>query len=167
MDKKASISVAKSEDAIILRTAEMRDITKLRKWKNASREFFFQKNIIGTNQQQEWFDAYQDRPKDYMFIVVVNQIPVGCMGIRRIDEEWDVYNVILGMAKYGKIGIMSMALQSMIKFASTKESLPITLKVLKQNPAVSWYQKNGFVVDSDKGEYFRMIYQPTSILREV
>ena len=134
-----------------------KDLSNLRQWKNDHREFFFYKEEISSEQQQDWFCEYQKRLDDYMFIVKVDDVEIGCMGIRLFSDAWDIYNVI--RANQNGKGAMSSALQSMIRFAESRHSFPITVKVLKNNVAVDWYKKNGFVEISEHPDYFGMVYE--------
>ena len=148
-----------NSNQLTLRTAEEKDIENLRLWKNMNKDFFFYKNEISIEQQKTWFDQYLSRPDDFIFIVELNdQIPIGCMAIRKLEVEWDAYNIILGNSNFGKNGYMSIAFKKMLKFAFEKNSLPITLKVLKENPAVTWYEKNGFKKISIEESHFYMKY---------
>jgi ribosomal protein S18 acetylase RimI-like enzyme len=153
------INVEAGTEQVILRAATDHDLSNLRCWKNAQREFFFHRDEITAEQQQAWFSAYQTRLEDYMFIVTVNEQPVGCMGIRYSKDGWDVYNVILGETTYGKRGFLGKAFQAMLLFALQQRPCPITLKVLKHNPAVTWYQKQGFDITSHHQDHFRMAFK--------
>lgn len=155
-----------SEKTMQIRSANNDDLSNLRKWKNAQREFFFYKEEISAEKQIEWFSAYQNRLEDYIFMVIVNEKPIGCMGIRLIDEVWDIYNVILGIEEFGGKGYMSSAFKEMLGFALGHHQVPITLQVLKHNPAVSWYQKKGFVITSEQPDYFCMLYQPENFKKD-
>lgn len=154
-----SINVPGELSPTVLRSASRLDLLNLRNWKNVRREFFFHTAEIAQEQQLAWFDAYLSRPNDYMLIVDVNKRAIGCMGIRLLADEWDVYNVILGNEMHAKKGYMSKAFQAMIAFASKQKFLPIKLKVLKHNPAVSWYQKQGFEIVSEQEDHFQMIFK--------
>jgi RimJ/RimL family protein N-acetyltransferase len=150
-----------NDDSITLnlRTAVENDIENLRIWKNMNKDFFFYKKEITESQQKEWFNQYLSRSDDYIFIVELNnQFPIGCMGIRKLENEWDAYNIILGESEFGGKGYMSIAFKKMLDFASNCESLPITLKVLKENPAVTWYEKNGFKKIAIEDSHFYMKY---------
>jgi ribosomal protein S18 acetylase RimI-like enzyme len=153
------INVPDELNQIVLRAASRLDLLNLRNWKNAQRAFFFHTAEITHEQQQAWFDAYLPRPNDYMLIVDVNERAIGCMGIRLLAGEWDVYNVILGDEMYARKGYMGKAFQAMIAFAAAQMFLPITLKVLKHNPAASWYQKQGFEIVSEQADHFKMIFK--------
>lgn len=130
---------------VALHSIKLSDQENLRNWKNANRQSFFYQQIISSDDQQKWFEAYLKRDDDFMFIVMAAE-PIGCMGFRFSDQVWDVYNVILGRPEFGRKGHMSHALQMMCSFARQLALIPITAKVLKDNPAVSWYKRNAFRV---------------------
>ena len=145
--------------SLTIRSANENDLENLRQWKNEQREFFFYKDIITPEQQRAWFVKFQARNHDYMFIVDLNGKAIGCMGIRMFDEVWDIYNVILGLPDYGKKGYMGQALQAMLTYAQSVSQSPITLQVLKANPAVEWYKKNGFVAIAEQADHYSLIHQ--------
>jgi ribosomal protein S18 acetylase RimI-like enzyme len=145
-----------------LRSATATDLENLRMWKNSQNEFFFHQKLISTVQQQQWFSQFAERPHDYMLIVYVDSKAIGCMGIRLLKSEWDIYNVILGDATYGRKGHMGHALSKMIDMILQQRDLPITLKVLKHNPAVGWYLKNGFVCLFEADDHYGLSYQATN-----
>lgn len=142
------------------------DLSQLRQWKNDHREVFFYKGEISEEQQIKWFREYQERPDDYMFMVLSENIPIGCMAIRLIDKEWDTYNIILGLRlpEYLGKGLMSEGLREMLRIAVSIYPIPVTAKILRDNPAIEWYKKNGFVVKSEHfdlrpSDYYLMTYQ--------
>lgn len=141
-----------------IRTITLADLENLRAWKNAHRMFFFHQEEIQPIQQEQWYSRYLQCSEDYMFIVEAEGHAVGCMGIRLLADGWDVYNVILGVTEYAGRGIMARAFQLMLQFASDRKHQPINLNVLKQNPAIGWYQKNGFQITSDGGGHFVMLH---------
>jgi RimJ/RimL family protein N-acetyltransferase len=146
-----------------LRAAAVADMEHLRAWKNAQRQFFFYQEVISPEQQRTWFDAFVQRPDDYMLMVEYQGTPMGCMGIRLLETEWDIYNVILGDGTHGKQGHMGRAFAAMLALAQQQHDLPITLKVLKHNPAVGWYLKNGFVKASEAEDHYGLHYQAANI----
>lgn len=148
---------------VLLRSANKDDLPNLRQWKNAQKAYFFYQSDISESQQREWFAAYQQRPDDLMFMVCVDGRAIGCMGIRLRGEVWDVYNVILGVTERGGKGYMGAAFQAMLHFALERHLKPVTLQVLKHNPAVSWYEKNGFVMTSEQSDYFCMRFDAEKI----
>ena len=136
----------------------MNYLNDLRVWKNRNKNFFYYKKNISMSEQRSWFQSYLDRPSDYMFVVLFNGDRVGCMGVRNIGLAWDVYNIILGEVHYGGRGIMSSAFQAMLRFCGEQNELPITLEVLKDNPAINWYRKNGFLPIYESADSVNMKY---------
>ena len=133
------------------------NIEDLRVWKNEHREFFFLKEKINVEQQVIWFDNYLLNPDDFMFVIKKAGLSIGCMGIRWQDNVWDIYNVILGRKEFSSLGMMTKAFNAMLDHAYSIKNSSITLKVLKDNPAVKWYLKNNFSIASEFDEYFSMV----------
>lgn len=122
------------------------DLERLREWKNQNRESFNYKELIPREAQVGWFHAYLQRPDDHMFIVKVDNVPIGCMGFRLESGALEIYNVILGAREMGGRGSMGKAIALMCSFIRVQYGdLRIGLRVLKVNPAVGWYKRNGFV----------------------
>lgn len=122
------------------------DLPLLRQWKNEHKDAFFHKEDITEERQREWYREIEGRDNDFMFMVVTGEIPVGCIGVRLIDEKWDIYNVIMGDPRYRNKGLMRKALDEVIKFAVTRRNVPVRCKVIEGNPAVGWYSRNGFKI---------------------
>jgi ribosomal protein S18 acetylase RimI-like enzyme len=158
MAEKKQVAIEVSH-ALSLRSATQQDLGFLRAWKNDQRQFFFHQDPISIEQQQQWFDNFKQRPYDHLLMVEVNAKAMGCMGIRLLDSEWDIYNVILGDAAYGKQGHMTRAFAAMLRMALQQNDTHITLKVLKHNPAHGWYLKNGFVTTFEAEDYYGLRYQ--------
>lgn len=144
---------------LTLRAADWNDQDSLRNWKNNNRQFFFNKAVILPEQQMEWFRGYGARERDYVFMVEVGGRAIGCMGVRLLEDDWDVYNVILGEPAEGGKGHMSRALRLMLAFAYRTRQCAVQLKVLKANPAAGWYEKNGFQVVAEGADYLLMRHE--------
>ena len=138
---------------LTLRSIDHEDLERLRRWKNENREAFFFKGTISEQDQRDWYEAYLERPRDFMFIVEVEGCAVGCMGIRLLEDGWDVYNVIRSEAGLGGKGYMSRALDLMCAYASRVVRSSISAKVLRANPALSWYRGRGFEAVDTKDDY--------------
>lgn len=145
----------------LIRPITSEDLDLLRIWKNDNKDAFFSRQVITFNEQLKWYCAYLDRDNDYMFAVLSPTGSIaGCMGVRFISHQkyWDVYNVILGDLRFKGSGLMSKALLELIEFAKQKDDLPIKLVVLSNNPAVGWYEKNGFTSESENSTSIIMCY---------
>ncbi len=156
--KQYCVDVVGADKQLYLRCAELPDIEYLRLLKNAHRQFFFYKKEITADQQEAWYSAYHARQDDFMFIVWLGDVKIGCMGIRLLDDKWDIYNVILGDNNFKGTGIMGRSFQAMLSFAHGRRDAPIGLSVLKNNPAIWWYKKNGFKIDSENSDHFEMSF---------
>lgn len=141
------------------------DLERLRGWKNQNRESFNYKELISTEAQVRWFNAYRQRPDDHMFIVKVANVPIGCMGFRLESGALDIYNVILGVREMGGRGCMGTAIALMCSFIRVQYGdLRIGLRVLKANPAVRWYKRNGFIEVGEVGDCFLLqLDRPTLV----
>ena len=143
-----------------IRLIKESDLLNLMVWKNNYKSSFFYQKDITESEQKIWYLKYLENDRNFMFIVEVdsNTSCIGCMGIRLINNYWDIYNVILGNNLYSKKGHMSNALKQMINFANSLNSLPIKLDVLDDNPAVKWYLSNDFVIIEKGLNYYSLQY---------
>lgn len=139
--------------AVRLRGIEESDLADLRLWKNANRRAFFFKSEITLEGQRAWFQGYLARPDDYMFLVESGAVRVGCMGFRLEGGAADCYNII-GVVQ-GK-GLMTSAMRLMCSYILKEHTDRIGCRVLKDNPAVGWYKKCGYVVTADGPDYHQM-----------
>jgi RimJ/RimL family protein N-acetyltransferase len=140
-----------------MRTIGADDIELLRGWKNAHRQFFFYKEIITPEQQQAWYRRWSQEPDDHMFVVEVENRSAGCIGTRLFQDTADVYNVILGDKQFGGKGIMSEALWATVAFSQfLYQRLPVCVRVLQTNPAIGWYERNGFTRIAANDEFVTM-----------
>jgi ribosomal protein S18 acetylase RimI-like enzyme len=58
---------------------------------------------------------------------------------------------------------MGKAFQTMLTYAQSVRKCPITLQVLKSNPAAAWYKKYGFVATAEKADHYSLVYQSNTI----
>jgi len=143
-----------------LRTINEGDIETLRGWKNEHREFFFYKEVITEEQQQVWYKRWSQEVYDHLFIVEVEMRRVGCIGTRLFKDTADVYNVILGDKQFGGRGIMSEALCATVAFSQfLYPGLPVCVRVLQANPAIGWYERNGFTRITANDEFVTMKWE--------
>ena len=123
-------------------TAE--DNRTLREWRNAAADAFFERAPITQEDQQRWFESYLTRREDFLFMVMEADAARGCLGVRMRDGEWDIYNVIRGTRTIGSRGFLACGLKMLVAFARSRAELPVRAIVLAENPAVLWYERNGF-----------------------
>jgi RimJ/RimL family protein N-acetyltransferase len=151
---------------LVLRSAGWDDQEQLREWKNAHRRFFFFQDVITPDMQRRWFEGHLQRPDDHLFTVVAEGSTIGCMAVRRLEDgSLDVYNVIGGPGR-GR-GLMSLAIRAMCRFAVDRYRAPVRLKVLKGNPAVGWYLRNGFRPVGEGDGHLVLELDPAALAAEV
>src|SRR4051812_41190534 len=146
-----------------LRMIDVGDIEELREWKNANKNSFFLQQEITPEQQGEWYAKFRDREDDLMFVVeqLVNEQweKIGCMGFRLLPDEGcvDGYNIIrsrkIGNASFS----MTDAFRTMLAYADSQyPDIPLQVKVLSGNPAIAWYEQNGFATVESRDGYYLM-----------
>ena len=146
-----------------LRMIGIGDIEDLREWKNANKNSFFSQQDITSEQQGAWYAKFREREDDFMFVVeqMVDERweKIGCMGFRLLlDEDCvDGYNIIRSR-KVGESSFsMSDAFRTMLAYADSQHpDMPLRVKVLSGNPAVAWYERNGFATIDERDDYYLM-----------
>lgn len=162
---KHNYRIAKPNEIVWLRSAQATDLENLRTWKNAHRERFFHQDEITPEQQVEWFEQYQQRETDLMWIVMVADKAIGCMGFRWISHSWDIYNVISADPEYQGKGWMAKALRTMEAYATRIMPETIMARVLRNNqPALSWYRNQGYFSAEAYDIYFVLAHSDTKKL---
>lgn len=132
------------DDRVQLRSIDVSDLDLLREWKNANRQYFFDREKISRDQQATWFAGFLRRSEDHMFMVQVDGSPIGCMGFRLRAGEIDFYNIIRGRRHIAP-GVMHLALQHLIRIVQDEfPGLKVRVRVVAGNPATSWYRRCGF-----------------------
>lgn len=132
------------------------DLEFVRILKNTNRQAFFTKSWINRKKQIEWYQTYKDRKADTMFIIHQGRARIGCMGIRQLENEWDLYNVLIANGEHRGRGVMSVALSKIIAYTLMIKELPIRARVLSNNTALQWYRKNNFVVELEMQDHMVM-----------
>ena len=147
-----------------LKEIDLDDIEYLREWKNKHRNSFFHKEVITSEQQSKWFDSYSIDPENNMFVVMLANKAVGCMGYRMKDDIIDVYNIMRGVDTNDENFKMSDAFKLMLNYIHYKYHKKITCVVLNDNPAFQWYIKTDFLVRYEYKEHSFLEYHPKKFL---
>ena len=83
--------------------------------------------------------------------------PIGLWKVTRSLTEWQLLQVQLLPSRQG-VGIVSSLLRSLLAEAKMA-SVPVTLNVLKVNPARRLYERLGFRVVGESEHSYRMRYE--------
>ena len=154
---KKSFRIFSTDNAIELETIADDDLEMIRKWKNENRYAFFYDKIITPEEQEQWYKGYLEREDDFILIIELNSIKVGCLGFRLLEDSVDIYNVILGHKGYGSKGVMSRASQILYSYIIDNYNRTIELKVLaNNNTAINWYKKNGFFETGNQDNFINL-----------
>lgn len=153
-----------------LRTITKNDIENLRSWKNENKTSFFLNQDITPEQQEKWYGNFITLEHDYMFIIEQNVgkewSAIGCMGFRKLENEGciDAYNIIRARKIEPCSFTMTDAFGIMLTYAASLfPGLPVRVKVLTNNPAVGWYQKNHFSIVTVVNDYNLMELEKDSL----
>ena len=86
-------------------------------------------------------------------VICLDGVPAGLLKAHRTDSEWVVVQFQVTPALQGR-GIGESVLHTVLR-AAQADALPVTLKVLKGNPAKRLYDRLGFeVVDEDETQFY-------------
>lgn len=91
-------------------------------------------------------------------VICIDGAPAGLLKAHRTDTEWVVVQLQITPALQGR-GIGERALRTVLR-AAQADALPVTLKVLKGNPAKRLYDRLGFEIVSEDGSQFHMRRAP-------
>lgn len=142
-----------------LKEIDSSDLEDLRTWKNANKQYFFHKEDITAEQQENWFFSYVERGTDDLMFVVQEQetngafINTGCMGYRKRDAIVDVYNIMRGRRVDSDNGVkMKDAFMLMNAYVNDTCNEDITCVVLSDNPTRTWYEACEFELQESSEE---------------
>jgi RimJ/RimL family protein N-acetyltransferase len=125
------------------------DIERVRQWRNQDsiRTSFIDQNIISSEQQQKWFQLYLEKVSDMMFIIEVNNQPVGAAALYNMNESSIEFGrLMIGESSALGKGIGAEASQLLVRFAINELRLQkVYLYVFANNVrAKSIYEACGF-----------------------
>ena len=112
----------------------------------------------------EWDEAWQHKyfaehfDPDHCEIIVADFKDIGVISVIRAETEIFLKYVEL-FPEYQRQGIGTKLLQSLCAEAKRK-ALPLTLQVLKVNPARGLYERLGFLITGETGTHYRMVRKP-------
>ena len=142
------------------------DLEFLRIWKNNHKEVFFYQKEISKQAQKKWYSGYLGRNlnnEDFMYIVNYKGNDVGCIGYRIIDNQIDIYNVILGDDRFKGKHLITQAIKQLCQFLHLSYNFNITAKVLINNyKALKWYLDNGWIDISTFDNYILLKWEDES-----
>ncbi len=136
-----------NNETYVIRPVEFRDIELLRQWKNQHAQYFHHKTEISSAEQIRWFEAFETREDQQIFICETHGKSIACVGFKRRGESSvELFNLMCGSVEHRGTGVVSIFFQEMTRLLINVGVFDITLEVLKTNlRAVQWYFRQGFV----------------------
>ena len=146
---------------LIIRQLERQDIELLRTWRNDSREYFFNKEIISRDAQVGWYERYINKSNDYMFTAVdrkTNKI-CGFAGVYDFkDKQCEFGRIVTGENAGRGIGTeMTMAICELVfdnygvgrivsevlvsNIASNRMFIKAGFSLIKEKDNINYYEK--------------------------
>ena len=140
---------------ISLRKITEADAPLLVRWRNENVEFFPSGIIL--EEHLSWFQGYLKNPSDNMFIVLLDDMPIGCLSMTIKDGRGELGRVIMGDKTAIRKGFMGEAFRQLMN----AYGLPLYwLKVYSWNMvAIRFYEHNGFKAIRTEGEYLIMEHE--------
>lgn len=125
------------------------DLESLRQWKNSNRDRFFHSAIITPADQVAWFQGYETRSEDFIFIVENDHEALGCLGVRLLDGQgWEIYNVMRVVRGGVATRALMEALHRVIAFTQERIPAPVFGRILKTNRASIQFAYRTNIIDS-------------------
>lgn len=102
--------------------------------------------------QEEWYKSYKKNINDTVYIIYLEDKPVGAISTSLSSKDVEIGRVMIGDKKNRRKGIMSNALKQILLRHQGKEFF---LKVIKTNiTAVNFYLKHGFKIQSERENFY-------------
>lgn len=159
---------------IRLRLLTETDLPLTLQWRNQDhiRRWFIHSEVITPEQHRTWFERYNQRNDDYVFIIEEQQTllrPVGQVALYQMDrlnKRAEFGRLLIGEAEARGRGLGRQATQLLLTLAFDYFDLnEVYLEVFKNNiPAISIYQQTGFQTRGEHGNLLLMsLFKPGSV----
>lgn len=106
--------------------------------------------------QHDYFRETFD-PGENQIVVLLGQ-DIGVIAAKKTETAVFLLRIYI-LPEYQGRGIGTQLLES-VKTKAFREGLPVTLRVLKVNPARNWYERLGFVVTEERETHYCMKAMP-------
>lgn len=161
-------SIVLDGERIRLRSLTIDDLPMTLNWRNQDsiRIWFFSSNRINQEQHRSWFDAYQRKATDFVFIIEEKEPslnPIGQASIYNINKnkkQAEFGRLMIGDPVARGKGYAKESTNLLLKFAKKDLGLKeIFLEVFEKNlPAIACYQACGFFESSKKDGILHMVH---------
>lgn len=136
---------------------EKKDIEMIRLWRNIEsyQKTFIHTSLISHEAQLSWYESYKKDIHDRMFMIKMNNRPVGVISLYNIDYkkgEAEFGRLLIGDLSYRGQNIGFKATRALCEYGFSKLGLQtIKLEVFKDNVhAIKVYEKTGFKISGER-----------------
>lgn len=152
-------------EKVRLRLLRAEDLPMTLAWRNRDdiRRWFVHSEIITREQHLDWWQEYQHRDNDFVFIIEDKQTnkPVGQISLYNIDlkkKQAEYGRLMIGDCQARGKGLAREATQLLIKWAFQHLRLKrIYLQVFRDNEsAVQLYRSFGFTIEGENDNLYQM-----------
>ncbi|NBP57960.1 hypothetical protein EBU71_15765 [bacterium] len=154
---------------IILASLQKEEIQTLRLAKNRNKKYFFNKNDISEQEQIDWFNSLEKKTDDHMLVCrrKEDQKIFGCIGFRTMIPILDGYSSKHIIDGYNIMRLenidgtsMKVSMNLLIDWVSVQyPGLEFQVRVLEDNPAISWYESLGFEKRKKLENYWILVHK--------
>ena len=147
---------------VTIRPLEEQDAYTSDQWRNDPEVFKYTGNTydheITIDSELGWIRKVIANPNDYRCAIIADDVYVGNIYLTDIDEETAEYHIFLGNKDYWGKGVAKQASCLLLDYAFSVLNLKsVHLSVKKENNAAfKLYNKLGFCVKREEGEWFFM-----------
>ena len=133
-----------------LREIDPSDLERMVRWRNESRRYFFYQRLLTMEGQRAWYGRYLEDNTDLMFVIETREgIPVGTVGINKIDlkrKTGEFGRMMIGEGEYRCNGLGGDTTMTLLRYAFCEMGLErMYLEVLAFNTkAIELYKRCGF-----------------------
>ncbi|HYA37229.1 MAG TPA: GNAT family N-acetyltransferase [Candidatus Methylomirabilis sp.] len=125
-------------------------------WSSAEKQTFLRMQFHAQHQY------YHAQFRDARFDVIERDAqPVGRLYVDRRADTINIIDIAL-LPEHRRVGIGSLLLRALLAEANAS-GLSVSIHVERKNPALRWYERQGFVRVSDQGIYYFMRWSPAPI----
>lgn len=131
-------------------------------WRNENKEWFPAQPDLTPQGHRHWFyETYQKDPSQNVYIVLLNEVGIGMVGMTIKDGKGELERMVLGERLYARGGYMRTAMRMLMDAYGLDH---YWLRVMPHNTrVVAFHERNGFKVTSTHGGNFT---SPTGISGE-
>ena len=140
------------------------DLTQRVKWlnnKEAIKYAWDAKEPATMESETKWFDEYENNPGKKFFTIFSDDLPIGFLGLRKIDFDHGIGNVfiMIGEDDYRGKGIGLISMKWLIDYAFKVLNLDfLDLEVDKRNlPAIKLYESLNFKITGEDARDLKML----------